>query len=148
MYISFCFLAAENKVSKSELAKKIQHQEFTREIEALRKENVELKKTKEIHSSLKKDYLILKEKLEIIELKYMASKRTVKLKDSEVKDLKKEIWKLRKQSSSGQAEHKQNNQSDNMENNEDDDDVEVLEYVQSSNDKIKQLKKNKNISND
>ena len=148
MYISFCVLAAENKMSKSELAKKIQHQEFTREIEALRKENGELKKTKEIHSSLKKDYIILKEKLEIIELKYMASKRTVKLKDSEVKDLKKEIFKLKKQSSPVQAEHKQNNQSDNMENNEDDDDVEVLEYVKSSNDKNKQLKKNKNISND
>ena len=121
--IFFMFLIlAHNKVSKSELRPTISHQELSMKCDALKKENKELKKTAGNVCALQKRYEKLKHHFEIKDLNHRAERRTVALRDSEVKDLKEKIAKLSKQQTN-------NNEVEHSSDDEDDEDVEVIKYV-------------------
>ena len=100
----------------------VRHQELSMKYDLLKKEHKALKKVEESHSALKKRYENLKHHYKIRGLKYEASKGTVTLRDSEVKDLKEKISKLSEPSSN-------NNNETSSRDDDDDEDVEVLEYV-------------------
>ena len=92
--------------------------------DALKREHKELKKTVESPNDLKKKYEKLKSHFKIKELNYQALKRTVALRDSELKDLKKTISKLSKQPTNNNE-----NEVEQSRDDEDDEDVEVIKYV-------------------
>lgn len=131
-YFYFFYFAANNKVSKSELAPTVQHQELSMKTEALRKEN---EARQELFNALKKDHFRLKKNYKIIDLNYQSLQIKKTLRDSEIRDLKSENAILKKQLNG--SKHESNNPSANKENkmfddNDDDDDVEVIEYVRKN----------------
>ena len=93
--------------------------------EALKKENETLKKeTEKSQSALQKKYDLCKHHFKIKDLKHKALKRTLILRDSEIKDLKEKISKLSEASTNNNKEIEHRNSGD-----DEDDDVEVLQYV-------------------
>ena len=116
-------ISAHNKASKLELRPTVHHQELFMKYEALKKEHKDLKEAEESHSALKKKHKKLKHYFKIKDLNYQAVKRTVTLRESELKDLKEKISKLSKQPTNN------NNDIENSDDDEDDEDITFIEYV-------------------
>ena len=72
--------------------------------DALKKEHKDLKKAEESNRAFKKKYEQLKHHYKIRGFRYEAAKRTVTLRDSEVKDLKEKLSKLSEQSTNNNKE--------------------------------------------